>query len=126
MPMTKIASALTNHVDVGLGSVLGLLTSLGFAVSTPSSGDDGGGVSLVQVLTSLGVAFAPMLVAAIRRWYKGEAAGDLVRAAKLRAKADKARKAGDEAGAVKLEDRADELEAEAAEKEAKARSGGVE
>ena len=48
-----------------------------------------------------------------------------MRAAKLRAKADKCRKAGMEAEAVKLEDKADELDAEAAEKEAKAR-GGVE
>lgn len=126
MPMTKIAHALTHNVDVGVGSVLGLLTSLGFAVTTPAAAGDGAaGVSWAQVLTSLGVALSPMAIKALARWYKGEAAGDRVRAAKLRAKADRLRKAGDEAGAVKAEDQADELDAEAAEKEAKAR-GGVE
>lgn len=128
MPLTKIASTLSHNADVGIGGVLGLLTSLGFAVSTPSGDGDGGGVSLVQVVTSLCIAFAPMVVAAIRRWYKGEAAGDRVRAAKLRSRADKLRTMGTKdsvAAAEKLDLQADELEALAAEKEAKAR-GGVE
>lgn len=126
MPMTKIASALSHNVDVGVGSVLGLLTSLGFAVTTPAAAGDGAaGVSWAQVLTSLAAALTPILVKQIMVWRKGEAAGDRVRAARLRAKADRCRKAGDEAGAVKLEDQADELDAQAAENEAKAR-GGVE
>lgn len=124
MPMTKAAHLITHNVDVGVGSVLGLLTSLGFAVTTPA-GDGAAGVSWAQVLTSLAAALTPILVKQIMVWRKGEAAGDRIRAARKRAKADKCRKAGDEAGAVKLEDQADELEAQAAEHEAKAR-GGVE
>lgn len=123
MPMTKIASALTHNVDVGVGSLLGLLGSLG--ITTGATPLPEGVPSWVGYLASLGVALAPMAIKALARWYKGEAAGDRVRAAKLRAKADRLRKAGDEAGAVKAEDQADELDAEAAEKEAKAR-GGVE
>lgn len=123
MPMTKIASALTHNVDVGVGSVLGLIGSLGITTGTTPLPD--GVPPWVGYLASLGVALAPMAIKALARWYRGEAAGDRVRAARLRAKADRLRKAGDEAGAVKLEDQADELEAQAAENEAKAR-GGVE
>ena len=124
---------MTNHpllhgnIDAISGGVLGALSSL--LVTTglaPGSAPLPEGVpSWVGYLASLGVALAPMAIKAVARWYRGEAAGDRVRAAKLRAKADRCRKAGDEAGAVKLEDKADELDAEAAEKEAKAR-GGVE
>lgn len=121
MPLTKLSHLAASNLDAISGSLLGGLTSIGLAGVAPASD----GVSWSQVGTSLLVALTPMAIAAIRRWYRGEAAGDRVRAAKLRAKADKCRKAGDEAGAVKLEDKADELDAEAAEKEAKAR-GGVE
>lgn len=123
MPMTKAAHFLGHHADVGVGGVLGLLGSLGITTGATPLPD--GVPPWVGYLASLGVALAPMAIKALARWYRGEAAGDRVRAAKLRAKADRCRKAGDEAGAVKLEDQADELDAEAAEKEAKAR-GGVE
>ena len=123
MPMTKAVHFLGYHADVGVGSALGLLTSLGFASAAPAG--DGGSVSWAQVLTSLCVALTPILVKQMMAWRKGEAAGDRVRAAKKRGKADRLRKEGKVAEADKLEDQADELEAEAAEKEAKAR-GGVE
>lgn len=123
MPMTKIASALTHNVDVGVGSVLGLLGSLGITTGATPLPD--GVPPWVGYLASLGVALAPMAIKALARWYRGEAAGDRVRAAKLRAKADRLRKEGKTDEAAKAEDQADELEAEAAEKEAKAR-GGVE
>lgn len=123
MPMTKLTSALTHNVDVGIGAVLGGITSLGFASAAPAG--DGGSVSWVQVLTSLCVALTPILVKQMMAWRKGEAAGDRVRAAKKRGKADLLRKAGKVAEADKLDEEADELEAQAAEHEAKAR-GGVE
>lgn len=112
------------HLDAGVGAVLGGLSSLAVASGVAPAPYEGAPPWL-GYLVSLCVACAPMAIKAIARWYRGEAAGDRVRAAKLRAKADRLRKAGDEAGAVKLEDQADELEAEAAEKEAKAR-GSVE
>lgn len=123
MPMTKIASALTHNLDAVSGSLLGAIGALGITTGTTPMPD--GVPSWVGYLASLGVALAPMAIKALARWYRGEAAGDRVRAAKLRAKAERCRKAGMEAEAVKLEDKADELDAEAAEKEAKAR-GGVE
>lgn len=123
MPMTKLAHALSHNVDVGIGSVLGLLGSLGITTGTTPLPE--GVPSWVGYLASLGVALAPMAIKALARWYRGEAAGDRVRAAKLRAKADRLRKEGKTDEAAKAEDQADELEAEAAEKEAKAR-GGVE
>lgn len=123
MPLAKVASILTHNADVGIGSVLGLLTSLG--ITTGSTPMPEGVPPWVGYLASLGVALAPLAIKAIARWYRGEAAGDRVRAAKLRAKADRLRKEGKAEEASKLEDQADELEAEAAEKEAKAR-GGVE
>lgn len=123
MPITKLSHLAASNLDASLGAVLGGLTSLGLASGAPMPE---GVPTWVGYLASLGIALAPMALGALRRWYRGEAAGDRVRAAKLRAKADRLRKAGDEAGAVKAEDCADELEAEAAEKEAKARGGGVE
>jgi hypothetical protein len=123
MPLTKLTSLASHNVDVGIGGVLGLVSSLGITTGTTPMPD--GVPSWVGYLASLGVALAPMAIKALGRWYRGEAAGDRVRAAKLRAKADRCRKAGNEAEAAKLEDKADELDAEAAEKEAKAR-GGVE
>lgn len=123
MPMTKLAHALSNNVDVGIGGVLGLISSLGITTGATPMPD--GIHPWVGYLASLGVALAPMAIKALARWYRGEAAGDRVRAAKLRAKADRLRKEGKTDEAAKAEDQADELEAEAAEKEAKAR-GGVE
>lgn len=124
MPMTKLSTVIASNLDVGIGTVLGGLSSLSVASGLAPAPYEGAPPWLGYV-ASLAVALAPMAIKAFRGWYKGEAAGDRVRAAKMRAKADKLRKAGDEAGAVKCEDQADELDAEAAEKEAKAR-GGVE
>lgn len=123
MPLTKAAHLLTHNVDVGIGSALGLLSGLGITTGATPMPD--GVPPWVGYLASLGVALAPMAIKALARWYRGEAAGDRVRAAKLRAKADRLRKEGKTDEAAKAEDQADELEAEAAEKEAKAR-GGVE
>lgn len=123
MPLTKAAHLLTHNVDVGVGSALGLLGSLG--ITTGATPMPEGVPTWVGYLASLGIALAPMAISALRRWYRGEAAGDRVRAAKMRARADKLRAAGQIADADKRDEQADELDAEAAEKEAKAR-GGVE
>lgn len=123
MPLTKAAYILTHNADVGIGSVLGLLGSLGITTGQVEMPD--GVPPWVGYLASLGVALAPLAIKALAGWRKGEAAGDRVRAARLRAKADRLRKEGKAEEASKLEDQADELEAQAAENEAKAR-GGVE
>lgn len=122
MPMTKLAHALGNNVDVGIGSVLGALSSLSIASGVAPEPYEGA-PQWVGYLISLAVAMAPMAIKALSRWYRGEAAGDRVRAAKKRARADKARAAGKTAEADNLDAEADELDAEAAEKEAKARAG---
>jgi len=123
MPLTKLSHLASSNLDAVSGSLFGAISALGITTGAVTVPD--GVPSWVGYLASLGVALAPMAIKALSRWYKGEAAGDRVRAAKLRAKADRCRKAGLEAEAIKLEDKADELDAEAAEKEAKAR-GGVE
>lgn len=124
MPLAKLTTMFGNNLDVGIGSVLGALSSLSIASGVAPAPYEGA-PEWVGYAVSLGVALAPLAIKALGRWYRGEAAGDRVRAAKLRAKADKLRAAGLAAAAAKCEDQADELDAEAAEKEAKAR-GGVE
>lgn len=123
MPITKASHLIGHNLDVGAGSVLGLLTSLG--ITTGATPMPEGVSPWVGYLVSVGVALTPLAIKSLARWYRGEAAGDRVRAAKLRAKADRLRKEGKADEAAKAEDQADELDAEAAEKEAKAR-GGVE
>lgn len=123
MPLTKLTSALSHNLDAVSGSLFGAISALGITTGVITIPE--GVPAWIGYLASLGVALAPMAIKALGRWYRGEAAGDRVRAAKLRAKAERCRKAGAEAEAVKLDDKADELDANAAEKEAKAR-GGVE
>lgn len=123
MPLTKLSHLASSNLDAVSGSLFGAISALGITTGAITVPD--GVPSWVGWLGTLGVALAPIAVKQLIVWRHGEAAGDRIRAARKRAKADRCRKAGNEAEAVKLEDKADELDAEAAEKEAKAR-GGVE
>lgn len=104
-----------------LGAVSSLLVTAGVAPGISQTPD--GLPPWVGYAGSALIAIAPMALRLLRDWFRGEAAGDRVRAARQRDKATKLRAAGKMAEAQVCDDLADELEAQAAEKEAKAKGG---
>jgi hypothetical protein len=105
---------LSQHSDAVGGALVGIIGSLGIGAAVPAPH------TLWELLPYLFPLVGAVVPVVAKRFLYGGAAGDRVRAAQKRKRADALRAKGDDDGAVKLEAEADELDASAAEKEAAA------